>query len=76
VEFSLVNADKKKAPYFETSLKLKAKQLFKRIEEIQLKNEPTFSYPLFEKYPDKIDDEKLISAGLAMQGSGFMMWEK
>ena len=47
-EFSLVNPDKKKAPYFETSLKLKAKQLFKKIEEIQLKNEPTFSFPLFE----------------------------
>ncbi|MEO6718958.1 MAG: hypothetical protein ABIN67_01290, partial [Ferruginibacter sp.] len=43
-EFSLVNPDKKKAPYYETSLKLKAKQLFKKIEEIQVKNEPTFSY--------------------------------
>jgi hypothetical protein len=33
IEFSLTVPDKKKAPYFETSLKLKAKQIFKRIEE-------------------------------------------
>jgi hypothetical protein len=32
VEFSLTDPDKKKAPYYETSLKLKAKQLFKKIE--------------------------------------------
>jgi hypothetical protein len=57
-EFSLINHDKKKAEYFEASLKLKAKQLFKKIEEMRLKNEPTFSYKLFEKYPDKIIDDK------------------
>lgn len=57
-EFSLVNPNKKKAGYYETSLKIKAKQLFKKIEEIKLKNEPTFSYKLFEKYPDKIIDDK------------------
>ena len=59
VEFSLVNPDKKKAPFYETSLKLKAKQLFKKIEEIKLKNEPTFSYPLFDEYPNKVDEEKV-----------------
>lgn len=57
-EFSLVNSDKKKADYFEASLKIKAKQLFQKIEKIKLKNEPTFSYKLFEKYPDKIIDDK------------------
>ena len=57
-EFSLVNRDKKKADYFEASLKIKAKQLFQKIEEIKLKNEPTFSYKLFDKYPDKIIDDK------------------
>ncbi|MBC7888189.1 MAG: Smr/MutS family protein [Ferruginibacter sp.] len=73
VEFSLVNPDKKKAPYYETSLKLKAKQLFKRIEEIQLKNEPTFSYPLFENYPDKIDDEKVDLSRLG--NAGFRIYD-
>lgn len=68
VEFSLSTADKKKAPYFETSLKLKAKQLFKKIEEIKLKNEPTFSYSLFDTYPDKIDDEKVDLSKLGTAG--------
>ncbi len=57
-EFSLVNRDKKKADHFEASLKIKAKQLFQKIEEIKLKNEPTFSYKLFEIYPDKIMEDK------------------
>lgn len=57
-EFSLVNLNKKKADYFETSLKIKAKQLFKKIEEIKLSNQATFSYKLFEKYPDKIINDK------------------
>ena len=59
VEFSLSNPDNKKAPYYETSLKLKAKQIFKKIEEIKLKNEPTFLYPLFGTYPDKAEEEKV-----------------
>ncbi|MCW3090813.1 MAG: hypothetical protein JWP81_1882 [Ferruginibacter sp.] len=73
VEFSLANADTKKAPYYETSLKLKAKQLFKRIEEIQLKNEPTFSYSLFEHYPDKVDDEKVDLSRLG--NAGFRIYD-
>ena len=51
--FSLLNANNKKADNFETSLKIKAKQLFQKIEEIRMKNEPTFAYKLFETYPDK-----------------------
>ena len=68
VEFSLANPDKKKAPYFETSLKLKAKQLFKKIEETKMKNEPMFSYPLFEDYPDKIEEEKVDLSKLGNAG--------
>ena len=73
VEFSLADPDKKKAPYFETSLKLKAKQIFKRIEEIQLKNEPMFSYPLFETYPDKVDEEKVDLSSLG--NAGFRIYD-
>lgn len=73
IEFSLVNPDKKKVPFYETSLKLKAKQLFKRIEEIQLKNEPTFSYPLFATYPDKVDEEKVDLARLG--NAGFRIYD-
>lgn len=67
-EFSLKDPDKKKAPYFETSLKLKAKQLFKKIEEIQLKNEPGFSYVLLEDYPDRVETEKVDLASLGHAG--------
>jgi hypothetical protein len=73
VEFSLTNPDKKKAPYYETSLKLKAKQLFKKIEEIKLKNEPTFSYSLFDVYPDKIDEEKVDMGKLG--NAGFRIYD-
>ena len=67
-EFSLQEPDKKKAPYYETSLKLKAKQLFKKIEEIQLKNEPSFSYALFEDFPDKVVEQNVDLAKLGNSG--------
>ncbi len=72
-EFSLANTDKKKAPFFETSLKLKGKQLFKKIEEIQLKNEPTFAYPVFESYPDKVEEEKVDLSSLG--NAGFRVYD-
>src|SRR5258705_888382 len=67
-EFTLVQPDKKKADYFESSLKLKAKQLFTRIEEIKQKNEATFSYKLFDTYPDKIVEEKFDTGILSTRG--------
>lgn len=55
-DFELTNPNKKKADHFEATFKIKAKQLFQKIEEIKLKNEPTFSFLLFDHYPDKIDE--------------------
>lgn len=72
-EFSLKEPDKKKAPYYEASLKLKAKQLFKKIEEIQLKNEPGFSYALFEDFPDREVEQKVDLGKLG--NSGFRIYE-
>ncbi len=72
-EFALQEPDKKKAPYFETSLKLKAKQLFKKIEEIQLKNEPGFSYLLFDDYPDRVEEEKVDLGRLG--NAGFRVYD-
>lgn len=72
-EFSLVNEHKKKAPYFETSLKLKGKQLFKKIEEIQLKNEASFSYELFNTYPDRVEEEKVDLSKLG--NAGFRVYD-
>ncbi len=57
-EFSLITPDKTKADFFETSLKIKPKQLFQRIEEMRQTNEPTINYKLFEAYPDKTIEEK------------------
>jgi len=72
-EFSLAVPDKLKSPYYEASLKLKAKQLFKKIEETQLKNEPTFSYPLFDFYPDKVEETKVDLSKLG--NAGFRVYD-
>jgi hypothetical protein len=72
-EFSLTNPDKKKAEYFEASLKLKAKQLFQKIEEIKLKNEATFSYELFKEYPERIVEEKYDFNKLS--GAGYRIYD-
>ncbi|MEP7254310.1 MAG: Smr/MutS family protein [Ferruginibacter sp.] len=72
-EFALKEPDRKKSPYYETSLKLKAKQLFKKIEEIQVKNEPGFSYMLFDNYPDKVEDEKVDLGRLG--NAGFRLYD-
>lgn len=55
-DFSLDPPDKKRATHFEAFHKIKAKNLFQKIEEIRLKNEPTFSVLLFEQYPDRAPD--------------------
>ncbi len=73
-EFSLMTPDKKKAPHFETFYKPKAKQIFKNVEDMHLKQEAFFSTLLFEEYPDKEEDErpdldKLARAGFKIQGS-------
>lgn len=58
-EFTLLKPEKKKAEICTASIKLKPKQLFTKIEEIRSKNEASFSYRLFDIYPDKIAEEKL-----------------
>ncbi len=72
-EFALKEPDKKKATYYEASLKLKAKQLFKKIEEILLKNEPGFSYLLLKDYPDRVEEEKVDLSRLG--NAGFRIYD-
>lgn len=67
-EFSLANPHKKKAPYYEASLKLKGKQIFKKIEELKSKNEASFAYELFKEYPDKAEEEKVDLSKLGNAG--------
>ncbi|HEX3935835.1 MAG TPA: Smr/MutS family protein [Puia sp.] len=73
-EFSLLTPDKAKADHYETSLKLRAKQVFSRIEEIRKKGEATFSFKLFESYPYKPVEETVDTRGL-LTGSGFRIYE-
>lgn len=56
-DFNLVEYDKKRVSHHEAALKLKAKQLFQKIKETLEKNEAHFSYPLFEKYPVRPEDD-------------------
>jgi hypothetical protein len=67
-DFSLLNADKKKAPHYETAVKLKPKQFFNRIEKLKEKNEASFSQLLFEAYPDKPVVEKMDMSKLEAKG--------
>ncbi|MFT4095189.1 MAG: Smr/MutS family protein [Niabella sp.] len=68
-DFSLVQHEKNKAGHFESLVKLKPKQVFNRIEELKHKNEASFSYLLFDKYPDKAPEEtKLPLEKLADKG--------
>lgn len=64
-EFSLITPDKNKADYYESSVKIKARQLFKQIEEMKEKNDPDISYRLFDEYPHKMYKEKFELSGLA-----------
>ena len=58
-DFSLLKPDKARKPIIlNLSVKLKPKQLFAKIEELKEKNQATFSQLLFEKYPDKIIEDK------------------
>ena len=67
-DFSLSIPDKKKAPHFEASLKLKPKQVFQKIEEMKDNNEPTISYQLFTDYPDKTEESYFELNSLAAKG--------
>lgn len=56
-EFSLYEPDKAKADYFDTVIRLKPKQLFAKIRELQETGKATFSQLLFEKYPNREVEE-------------------
>lgn len=58
-KFSLKEPNKKKADYFETSVRIKPKQLFTKLKELKEKNEASFSFRLFEIYPDKKVETKI-----------------
>ena len=67
-DFSLQQPDKKKADHYESSVKLKPKQLFAKIEELKQKNQATFSQRLFDNYPDKTSGDTIEMGKLAAKG--------
>lgn len=75
-EFKPDKPEKGKVDFLETSLKLRAKQLFKKIEETREKGEATFAYFLFEAFPEKpvsmssFDLSKLNLAGFRVYDAG------
>jgi len=68
IDFSLLQPQKRKAPHFETSLKIKPKQIFQKIEALKDTNAPTIPYLLFEKYPEKVEEDKFELSSLAAKG--------
>ena len=68
IEFSLTTPDNKKAEHFETFLKLRPKQVFTKIEDIKAKNNPSFSFKLFDVYPERMEEEKPDLSKLAANG--------
>jgi hypothetical protein len=75
-EFALLTPDKSKADHYETSLKLRAKQVFSRIEEIKKKGEATFSFKLFDNFPDKaIEEAPVVDTRSILAGSGFRIYD-
>ncbi len=69
VEFSLAKSDNRRADFYETELKLRPKQVFKKVEELKDKNEPTLSYQLFERYPEKtVETHKIDLTSLSKAG--------
>ena len=74
-EFSLQKEDKKKATHFETSLKPKPKQIFNRIAEMRQKGEASFSYQLFDVYPDRLVELKNEFSMDKLTDKGYKVYE-
>jgi hypothetical protein len=68
-KFSLPQQEKDKADYHETSLRLKPRQLFAKLEELKEKNEPSFSFRLFEIYPDRMKKQNIYAPEIKQQAS-------
>lgn len=76
-EFRLLKPNKLKADFFEAHYKIKAKQMFQKVEELKEKNLPSINHQLFDKYPDRkheppplLDMSKLSNAGFKVYDAG------
>jgi hypothetical protein len=67
-EFVRQPPDRQKVPFLESAVRLKPKQLFARIDELQRENKATFSEKLFDQYPDKPVEDRVEMGPLASRG--------
>lgn len=67
-DFSLLKPNKKKADHFESSVRIKPRQFFARIEEIRKANQASFFQLLMDQYPDKVEEDRLELGPLARIG--------
>jgi len=63
--FQLIQPVKGKAKDAPYTVKLKAKQVFQKIEELKSKNLPAINYPLFTEYPDLVNNVHEVFGVLA-----------
>lgn len=70
--FILMQEDKKRAPFIEYTLKIRAKQLFQRISEMRAQQKAHFSYPLVENWPDRVTEKKNDDLDL-LKNAGFVV---
>jgi hypothetical protein len=73
IDFSLSEPHKKKADHYETTIKIKPKQLFQRIEDLKEHQKTTIDYLLFEVYPDKVEDNHIALDTL--RNAGFKVYD-
>lgn len=76
-EFRLLKPNKHKADFCEANYKIKARQMFMKIEELKEKNLPSINHRLFDQYPDRLhepppmlDMSKLTNAGYKVYDAG------
>jgi hypothetical protein len=67
--FVLKDAQPNLASSAKKTWKLKAKQLFRQLEELRTKSEATLTIPLFEKYPDKSEEPVVETPAAAADNS-------
>lgn len=66
--FSLHKTDSKKVSHYEVEYKPKARQVFKKSEELLKNQKSSFKVFLFENFPDKPDEEKFDLSKLSNAG--------
>lgn len=74
IDFTLAKQNKLKTDHFETFLKLKPKQVFKKIEEMKEKNEPAITYKLYDEFPDRVFEENKFELG-KLAALGFKIYD-